>query len=154
MVRYSGTDQLNWSFNQPSYFSIDGGATVFQGKDYFSTGEYYGDGWQASHWKADNTCGTYVGVMNSYTCDGQTDVITAADLALMDAIGWNVNVNVLANGGYKFTTRDVVQAWAAAGGAVPAPVPEPANWVMLMLGFGVIGAAMRYRNQTQRVRFA
>ncbi|WP_354278497.1 PEPxxWA-CTERM sorting domain-containing protein [Sphingomonas trueperi] len=72
----------------------------------------------------------------------------------MDAIGWNVNVNVLANGGYKFTTRDVVQAWAAAGGAVPAPVPEPANWVMLMLGFGVIGAAMRYRNQTQRVRFA
>jgi len=154
LFRYSGADQLNWGFNQPSYFSIDGGATVFQGKDYFSTGEYYGDGWQASHWKADNMCGTYVGVMNPYTCPGQTDVVTASDLALMDAIGWNVNVDVLANGGYKFSTKDVAQAWVAAGGAVPDPVPEPGSWTMLLLGFGAIGSAMRYRTHRREVRFS
>ncbi|MET3712197.1 hypothetical protein ABIC65_002909 [Sphingomonas trueperi] len=150
LFRYSGDGQLNWAFDQPSYFSIDGGATVFQGKDYFSTGENYGDGWQASHWKANNTCSNYVGVMNPYTCSGQMDEITSADLALMDAIGWNVNVDVVANGGYKFTTKDVAQAWIAAGGAVP----EPESWTMLILGFGAIGGAMRYRNRSRQVRFA
>ncbi|SFJ79538.1 PEP-CTERM protein-sorting domain-containing protein [Sphingomonas sp. NFR04] len=150
MFRYSGDGQLNWAFNQDSYFSIDGGATAFQGKDYFSTGENNGDGWQASHWKANNTCSGYIGVMNPYTCGGQMDVVTAADLALMDAIGWNVNVDVLANGGYKFSTKDVAQAWIAAGGSVP----EPESWTMLILGFGAIGGAMRYRNRSRQVRFA
>ncbi|WP_294250071.1 NF038122 family metalloprotease [uncultured Sphingomonas sp.] len=148
--RYSGDGKLNWAFDQPSYFSIDGGKTVFQGKDYFSTGENNGDGWQASHWKANNTCSGYVGVMNPYTCGGQMDVVTSADLALLDAIGWNVNVDVLANGGYKFTTKDVAQAWIAAGGAVP----EPESWTMLILGFGAIGGAMRYRNRTGRIKLA
>ncbi len=150
MFRYSGDGELNWAFDQPSYFSIDGGETVFQGKDYFSTGENNGDGWQASHWKANNTCSNYVGVMNPYTCGGQMDVVTSADLALMDAIGWNVNVDVLANGGYKFTTRDVAKAWVAAGGSVP----EPASWAMLILGFASIGGVMRYRTRASRVRFA
>ncbi|WP_066722830.1 NF038122 family metalloprotease [Sphingomonas pituitosa] len=150
LFRYSGDGKLNWAFDQPSYFSIDGGKTVFQGKDYFSTGEDYGDGWQASHWKANNTCSNYVGVMNPYTCGGQMDEITSADLALMDAIGWNLNVDVLANGGYKFSTNDVAKTWIAAGGAVP----EPESWTMLILGIGAIGGAMRYRNRSRQVRFA
>ncbi|RSV41984.1 PEP-CTERM sorting domain-containing protein [Sphingomonas sp. ABOLE] len=150
LFRYSGDGELNWAFDQPSYFSIDGGATAFQGDAYFSTGENNGDGWQASHWKANNTCSNYVGVMNPYTCFGQMDEVTAADLALMDAIGWNLNVDVLANGGYNFTTKDVAQAWIAAGGAVP----EPESWTMLILGFGAIGGMMRYRNRSRQVRFA
>ena len=81
-------------------------------------------------------------------------MVTAADLALMDAIGWNVNVDVLANGGYKFSTKDVAQAWVAAGGAVPDPVPEPGSWAMLILGFGAIGSAMRYRTHRREVRFS
>ncbi|NJB95941.1 PEP-CTERM sorting domain-containing protein [Sphingomonas sp. ABOLD] len=150
LFRYSGDGELNWAFDQPSYFSIDGGATAFQGDAYFSTGENNGDGWQASHWKANNTCSNYVGVMNPYTCFGQMDEVTAADLALMDAIGWNLNVDVLANGGYNFTTKEVAQAWIAAGGAVP----EPESWTMLILGFGAIGGMMRYRNRSRQVRFA
>lgn len=148
--RYSGEGKLNWAFDQDSYFSIDGGKTVFQGKDYFSTGENNGDGWQASHWKANNTCSGYIGVMNPYTCGGQMDTITSADLALLDAIGWNVNVDVLANGGYKVTTADVFHAYAAAGN----PVPEPEGWAMLILGVGMLGGAMRYRTRKVQFRFA
>lgn len=43
------------------------------------------------------------------------------------------------------------------GTAQPVPeqaVPEPATWLMMLLGFGVIGCAMRAkRNQTLRVRY-
>lgn len=39
--------------------------------------------------------------------------------------------------------------------AVPAAVPEPATWAMMLVGFGAIGAAMRRRRQqAPKVRFA
>lgn len=150
LFRYTGEDSLNWAFDQPAFFSIDGGATPFQGDAYFSTGENHGDTWQASHWKANNTCSDFIGVMNPYTCGGLMDQVTAADLALLDAIGWNPNVDVLANGGYKATTADVFKAWVAAGNAVP----EPESWTMLILGFGAIGGTMRYRMRKGMVRYA
>ncbi|MBA3896014.1 MAG: PEPxxWA-CTERM sorting domain-containing protein [Sphingomonadaceae bacterium] len=38
--------------------------------------------------------------------------------------------------------------------AVPvSPVPEPAIWAMMIVGFGAIGGAMRHRRQVS-VRFA
>jgi PEP-CTERM motif len=33
-------------------------------------------------------------------------------------------------------------------------VPEPESWTMLILGFGAIGGAMRYRTRQQQVRTA
>lgn len=36
----------------------------------------------------------------------------------------------------------------------PPGVPEPSTWAMLILGFGAVGATMRRRRQTARVRFA
>ena len=40
--------------------------------------------------------------------------------------------------------------------AAIGPVPEPGTWAMMILGFGVIGSAMRSarRKQTMRIRFA
>ena len=35
-----------------------------------------------------------------------------------------------------------------------AAVPEPATWGLMMLGFGAVGTAMRYRRRGVRVRFA
>jgi hypothetical protein len=144
MFRYTGEGDLNWAFGQPAYFSIDGGATAFNGA-YFSTGTNYGDSWQASHWKApidgdgDFTCGApFVGVMNPYICGGKEDSVTANDIALFDAIGWNTNVDALHNLGYEFTTG---QAYQALGGAVP----EPLTWSSMMVGFGAIGAVARRR---------
>ncbi len=144
LFRYSANGQLNWNFDTPSYFSIDGGASAFLGNSYYSTGENNGDGWQASHWKAPGGCANFVGIMNPYICDGLVDSITAQDLGFFDAIGWNVNVDVLANPNYNFTTA---QVYAAA-------VPEASSWMMMILGFGALGGAMRYRTRRSTVSYA
>jgi hypothetical protein len=34
------------------------------------------------------------------------------------------------------------------------PVPEPATWLMMILGFGLIGGAMRFRRDTRPSRIA
>ena len=71
---------------------------------------------------------------------GQLQEVTALDLAAFDAIGWNSNVNVLANPGYRFTSA---QAFAAS-------VPEPGTWAMMLGGFGAVGFAMRRRKKEAR----
>lgn len=39
--------------------------------------------------------------------------------------------------------------------SVSAPVPEPATWAMMLVGFGLVGGALRRRTKVQtRVRFA
>ena len=38
--------------------------------------------------------------------------------------------------------------------AATAPVPEPATWAMMTLGFGAMGFAMRRKNVSTRIRFA
>jgi len=153
LFRYSAPGQLDWRFNTPSYFSIDGGATAFGGDAYFSTGEYYGDGWQASHWKVVGGCTGFIGAMNPYSCDGVNDTVTAADLAVFDAIGWNLNVNVLANPGYSVSTAQIYQTYQASHGPFLA-VPEPAAWAMLVVGIGWVGRMARYRRRRIAVRFA
>jgi hypothetical protein len=38
--------------------------------------------------------------------------------------------------------------------ALTAAVPEPATWAMMLLGFGMIGAASRYRRRSEKVTYA
>lgn len=45
-------------------------------------------------------------------------------------------------------------AYRIRGDADVGAVPEPATWLMLLFGFGVIGASMRYRRGTTTVKFA
>ena len=143
MFRYSGEGDLDWTFGTDSYFSIDGGATALFGAE-FSTGTNFGNGWQASHWRppVGDGCSGFIGIMNPYICNGQADDVTASDLALLDAIGWNPNVDVLANPAYRFTT-------AGAFGLVP----EPASWAMMIAGVGLVGGALRSARR-RRVTFA
>ncbi len=136
MFRYSAPGVLDWTFGTDSYFSLDGGVTVFNG-GYWSTGAVNGDGWQASHWKANNTCANFLGIMNPYICNGLTDSVSGLDLAALDAIGWNTNVDVLSDPDYEFSTADMAFA--------STHVPEPAAWAMMISGFGMIGGALRRR---------
>lgn len=139
MFRYSAPGVLDWSFNTNSYFSIDGGQTAFQ-NGFFSTGEVYGDGWQASHWKAPVAppyCSNLLGAMNPYICGGTVDTVTGLDLALFDAIGWNLNVDVLSNPSYAYTTAQMYYA----------VVPEPASWALLIAGAAMMMAVSRRRQR-------
>ena len=124
--------QLNWAFNQDSYFSIDGGATAFNNA-FFSTGAVNGNGYQASHWLPPDgpNCGSYIGIMNPFFCLGQEGTVTAADLGFFDAIGWNPNIDVIADPNYALTTGEIYAEFGA--------VPEPSTWAMMLIGFAGLG---------------
>ncbi|MFD1612430.1 NF038122 family metalloprotease [Sphingomonas tabacisoli] len=147
LFRYSAPGALDWTTKTASYFSIDGGASSVFNNGLFSTGDYNGDGWQASHWKApQNDAGNFTcakpfeGVMNPYLCGGTNGVITGEDLAAFDAIGWNLAAGV-GGAGYSFSTRNIV-----------TPVPEPATWAMMIAGFGLAGAGLRVRSRKNSVQ--
>ena len=152
LFRYSANGVLDWTTQSDPYFSIDKGATQLFGDSRFSTGQFNGDGRQASHWKDSLSGMPQLGVLDPTSARGQMQEITALDLAAMDVIGWNLgNFNVLANAGYRYTTA---QAYAAFAPSVTPVVPEPATWMMMILGFGAVGATMRRRNTKVAVTYA
>jgi hypothetical protein len=149
-----GSRQLQWSPDRSAFFSIDGGATVFnlasgaQQAAYFATGAYNGDGFQASHWAENratlNADGCFqstpqIGIMDPTLAACALGYVTQNDLAGFDAMGWNVNQDVLAANGYHATSQDVF--------ALPgvAAIPEPASYAMLLAGLGVLGGVARRR---------
>ena len=139
MFRYSAPGVLDWTFNTNSYFSIDGGMTAYQ-NGFFSTGQNYGDGWQASHWKAlvaAPFCSNFLGIMNPYFCNDTSGSVTGLDLALFDAIGWNLNVDLASNPSYTYSTA---QMYSAA-------VPEPSSWALLMAGLVTMLGVSRRRQR-------
>jgi hypothetical protein len=143
LYRYSAAGTLDWSTSAAAkYFSIDGGATAYNGNSYFSLGAYNGNKAQASHWLAPplNSCtAAFVGIMNPYACPGRMGVVTTNDLAALDAIGWDVDASAFNTPGGSFTTAQ------AFGKLAVHSVPEPATWVQLLLGFGVFGLFARRR---------
>ena len=153
LFRYSAPGVLDWTTNTASYFSADGGLTAYD-NGYFSTGTFHGDGWQASHWKAPQVTlddGSVVfscaqpklGIMNPYACNGRQGILTGLDLAAFDAIGWNTSLDLST---YAETTGQI--------GTRLGLVPEPAEWVLLMMGFGMVGGAMRRKRRTLSVSYA
>lgn len=144
---------LDWSVGTASYFSLDGGLTQFNNRSLMSTGAYNGDGRQASHFKDTPSnaggCDGYnqIGVMDPTFCYGEMGVITSTDLAAFDAIGWNLNLDVLANTNYTIDSAAIYRSVTA--------VPEPMSWVTILFGFGFAGAALRRRGGiTMAVRAA
>lgn len=134
---------LDWTVGAPAYFSIDGGLTQFDDGSLFSTGAYNGDGRQASHFKdtasAAGGCNGYnqIGIMDPTFCYGEMGVISGTDLAAFDAIGWNINFDVLGNKKYTINTDSIFRNVTG--------VPEPMTWGTMLLGFGVVGGFMRRR---------
>lgn len=146
MFRYTADGQLNIVPGDPGYFSVDGGATNL---GYFSTGTNYGNGWQASHWLPPGGCVNLEGIMNPYACNGTEDIVTGLDLALFDAIGWNLIASARDNLGYTRTTGEIYRDYFAT-----PSVPEPSTWVQMVLGFGLFGGLLRRARTRTRVSFA
>lgn len=137
LFRYSAPGQLDWSTGGTRYISADGGLTALFGNT-LSTGQFNGDGYQASHWKDSAGGLPQLGVMDPTSARGQVQDVTALDLGAFDLLGWNTNVDVLSEPGYR---RSIASIFAALGGNVP----EPASWATMLAGFGLIGAAARRR---------
>lgn len=144
LFRYSSAGARDISVGTETYFSVNGGVSEVYGNANFSTGRFGGDGEQASHWKSPETCrqSDFIGIMNPYLCSGMTAVVKAQDIALLDAVGWDVADGARDNGAYAFSSAEIRAGF----------VPEPAVWMQLILGFGVIGGA--YRSQRRKVAFS
>ncbi len=72
----------------PSGFTTIPGLTI--GDAPMSTGITFGDGQQASHWKADEVSGVYIGIMDPTIAPGVLGVVTSADLRALGHIGWDL----------------------------------------------------------------
>lgn len=73
----------------PDHSFIDGADALA-----FSTGVNLGDGRQASHWKADELTGLYLGIMDPTLTAGRRSQITDADLLAFGLIGWDTQAPV------------------------------------------------------------
>ena len=70
-----------------SYFSLDGGKTVAASLATGANTDLGGDGYQASHWKLQNTT---IGIMNPVLRVGEKRRISVLDQQAMDVIGWDL----------------------------------------------------------------
>ncbi|MDQ3441573.1 MAG: NF038122 family metalloprotease [Planctomycetota bacterium] len=90
LYRYStesnatGADVLDNAYGDTPFFAIDGMTNLAL----FSTGDFNGDGQQASHWK-DNMG---IGIMDPTIASGEFGVISERDRRAMDVIGYNLVV--------------------------------------------------------------
>jgi hypothetical protein len=130
-----GGNALTWVPGVESCFSIDAGATCQGG---FSTGEFNGDTWQASHWKRQPTGGTALGIMDPAVSFGQLDRFTDLDFQAFDAIGYNFGFDTLKDP-QSLSTADISRMFRVA------PLPEPTTWALLVMGVGLAGVSLRRR---------
>ena len=90
LYRYSaqalaqGAGVLDLAYGDTPFFSINAGATNL---GTFSTGQFNGDGRQASHWK-DNLS---LGIMDPTFAPGELGVISSLDRLAFDVIGYDVS---------------------------------------------------------------
>jgi hypothetical protein len=107
------------------------------------------------------------GANGSAYLEGTDDFFISLSLDAQGAPVPGQNVNVEYNGvaGVRFTyntrqTNLVVSTPAGTGGTNPPPgggagaVPEPATWAMMLMGFGLIGRAIRHQKDGAAVKFA
>lgn len=160
----TGQRLLQLSANRPAFFSINGSTPFNFGNSSqaefanLATGQFVGDGNQASHFKdaaafVDDTGVCFIsdrqiGILDPTAAPCEVLTVTSNDLAVFDAIGYNFDFDLLRNPGYTFNTAQVF------GLAGLAAVPEPATWAMMLVGFGFAGAAARRRRTRVNVSFA
>lgn len=169
----TGRRLLQLSSNRAARFSIDGVNTFNTGQTSvtaatFSTGADSGDGQQASHFKDVGAGVRQIGILDPTIGANQIGIVTSNDLAAFDAIGYNINQNILNNRGFTFTSAQIFGLAGLAnlgfssgarlegfsGGLNIDAVPEPATWAMMLIGFGFAGSALRRRRTNIQVTYA
>ncbi|MCV2360717.1 NF038122 family metalloprotease [Paucibacter sp. TC2R-5] len=151
---------LQWSANRAAFFSVDGnnvfsiGDASNQEAATFSTGRYTGDGQQASHWK-DNVAFVdpdsggaciqstrAIGIMDPTMSPCTAGSVSRNDIAAFDALGWNTNIDALADKAYSVDTAAIYKMSGLA-----MAVPEPSTYAQLGLGLMLLAASLRARRR-------
>ncbi len=142
LFRYSAPGVRSLA-REPAYFSLDGGQTAFQGAQFANQP---GLAFEPGHWAPNSEpCATGPGLMIPVLCEGQEFFVTGLDLAAMDVIGYDINVDVAT---YRQTTAEIYRAMTAPVGPGVGAVPEPGTWSLMIAGFGLLGTALRRRRAT------
>jgi hypothetical protein len=119
---------ISYGYNDAAYFSIDGGVTDLKNFNNSSSGGDRGD-WQ--------TLSTVLDVSNAFISTGRRYNISAVDLTSLDVLGWGgSNLGDTAVGSPNSTAFALVN---------PDAAPEPAQWLLMIAGFGLTGATLRRR---------
>lgn len=122
-LRYSAAHTSSFSYSSSAYFSVDGGVTN-RGRFNLSGG---GDRSDLAAVKGD--------AQNAFLSTGTLYGLSAGDLAALDVLGWGTWSP--ANGG------GMIGSLPASAISAGMAVPEPSAWMVMLLGFGMIGAASR-----------
>jgi PEP-CTERM motif len=123
VLRYSAPHASSFSFSSAAYFSVNGGVTNL-GQFNVASG---GDRSDLYPVKGD--------AQDAFLSSGAAYGLSTSDLTALDVLGWgswaagNIGTKI-----GSITTSDI----SAAMGA-----PEPSTWIMLLLGFGLVGVAKR-----------
>jgi hypothetical protein len=78
-------------------------------------------------------------------------------LGFTTASGVSANLFITNGTSYRVNTQGAgLLTGLVTASATPlvAAVPEPATWAMMLVGFGMIGAAVRYRRRNTKVAYA
>jgi hypothetical protein len=131
LYRYSASGVHSFSHTAAAYFSINGGKT--------NLGAFYDNGvYDRGDWVSTST----LDAQNAALSAGKIFTLSTADLTALDALGWDTTVNP---GGW-LTAASVVSGVAGAAGGIP----EPAPWTLVLIGVGLLGAALRQRQPAVR----
>ncbi|MBL8202896.1 MAG: NF038122 family metalloprotease [Blastocatellia bacterium] len=83
-----------------------------------------GDGRQASHWKADELTGVYIGIMDPTLSSGQRKEMTANDLRLLETIGYRVSGTIQPACTYTLSPTNASYGTSGGTGSVTVTASE------------------------------
>jgi hypothetical protein len=133
LYRYSAPGVLDYGYNDAAYFSINGGLTDLKDFNNSSSGGDRGD------WA---TLTSIYDVSNAFISTGRPYNLTAVDLTALDVLGW---------GGTNLGNTGVGAPGRTAFSLITS-VPEPSQWALMLVGFGLTGAALRRRRALRQAR--
>jgi len=135
LYRYRAAGVVDAGYNDAAYFSINGGVTRLKTFNHSSSGGDRGD-WASVTSVYD--------VSDAFISKGHPYNLTAVDLTALDVLGWGGS-----NLGDTASAYPTKTAFSLISGA-----PEPAQWTLLIVGFGLTGATLRRRRalKSQPVR--
>lgn len=122
VLRYSAPHASSFSFSSAAYFSVDGGVTNL-GQFNIAGG---GDRSDLYAIKGD--------AQDAALASGTAYGLSTSDLTALDVLGW---------GSWAPTGQTMIGSLSASNISAAMGTPEPSTWMLLLLGFGVVGAATR-----------